>query len=76
MALHNAVHQALSIEREVLGASGSFAAGDALLLKTFDTQGTWEAQSIKYLILDFGSSDPRIVGSSLTLASMLSVEPT
>ena len=35
-------------------------------------QGDWVAQSVKHLTLDSDSGhDPRIVGSSLTLGSML-----
>ena len=40
-------------------------------------QGAWVAQSVECLILDFGSGhDPRIVGSSPDLGSVLSMEPT
>ena len=38
--------------------------------------GTWVAQSVKRLTLDFNSGhDSRVVGSSSTLGSMLSMEP-
>ena len=38
--------------------------------------GTWVAQSVKRLTLDFGSGrDSRVMGSSPALGSALSVEP-
>ena len=40
-------------------------------------RGTWVAQSVECLTLDCGSGhDPRVVGSSPTLGSTLSVEPS
>ena len=38
--------------------------------------GAWVALSVKDLTLDFGSGhDPRVVGSSPAMGSVLSVEP-
>ena len=39
-------------------------------------KGTWVVQSVERLILDFSADhDPRVVGSSPTSGSALSVEP-
>ena len=44
--------------------------------KMNDLRGTWVAQSVEHLTLDLGSGhDPRVVGSSPTLGSTLTVEP-
>ena len=42
----------------------------------FFLRGTWVAQWVERLTLDFGSGhDPRVIGSSPTLGSVLSMEP-
>ena len=46
------------------------------MLKELLGQGAWVAQSVEHLTLDFGSvHDPRVMGSSPKLGSVLSVEP-
>ena len=43
---------------------------------TIKLWGAWVAYSVEHLTLDFGSDhDPRVVGSSPTSGSMLSVKP-
>ena len=45
-------------------------------MKTVKFQGAWVAQLVEHLTLDLGSGhDPRVMGSSLELSSMLSMEP-
>ena len=43
---------------------------------TNQRRGTWVAQAVKHLTLDFSSGhDPHVVGSSPTSGSVLSMEP-
>ena len=45
-------------------------------IKTIINGGTWVAQSIEHPALDFSSGhDPRVVGSSPTLGSVVGMEP-
>ena len=45
-------------------------------MKRMKRRGAWVAQSVEWATPDFGSGyEPRVVGSSPTLGSMLSVEP-
>ena len=44
--------------------------------KNAELGGAWVAQSVEHLTLDFGSGcDPRVVGSSPALGTVLSMEP-
>ena len=48
---------------------------ETVLVKNRHVSGSWGAQSVERLSLDFGSSlDPRAVGLSLEWGSMLSIE--
>ena len=53
-----------------------FAGSQAFVLRVVTWQGAWMSPSVERPILDFSSGhDPRFVGSSLGLGSVLSIDP-